>query len=72
MVGKGKGIKNLEGLQHCKALMLIDLEDNEISDLTPIAELKRLQSVTLAGQQDQGHQAAREFDGDAVAGSVAQ
>ena len=51
VVGKGKGIKSLEGLQHCTALMLIDLEDNEISDLQPIAELKRLQSVTLAGNQ---------------------
>ena len=51
VVGKGKGIKNLEGLQHCKALMLIDLEDNQIADLTPIAELKRLQSVTLANNK---------------------
>ncbi len=51
VVGKGKGIKNLEGLQHCKALMLIDLEDNQIDDLTPIAELKRLQSVTLANNK---------------------
>ncbi len=51
VVGKKKGIKNLEGLQHCHAIMLIDLEDNEIEDLTPIADLKRLQSVTLAGNR---------------------
>jgi Leucine-rich repeat (LRR) protein len=51
VVGKKKGIKSLEGLQHCHALMLIDLEDNEIADLKPIAELKRLQSVTLAGNK---------------------
>jgi internalin A len=51
VVGKKKGIKNLEGLQHCHAIMLIDLEDNEIVDLQPIAELKRLQSVTLAGNK---------------------
>ena len=51
VVGKKKEIKNLEGLQHCHALMLIDLEDNEIVDLKPIAELKRLQSVTLAGNK---------------------
>jgi internalin A len=51
VVGRGKQIKNLEGLQHCKALMLIELADNEISDLKPIAELKRLQSVTLAGNK---------------------
>ncbi|WP_162006728.1 leucine-rich repeat domain-containing protein [Roseimaritima sediminicola] len=51
VVGRGKGIKNLEGLQHCPAVMLLDLEDNEITDLKPIAELKRLQSVTLAGNK---------------------
>ena len=32
VVGKKKGITNLEGLQHCHAIMLIDLEDNEISE----------------------------------------
>ncbi len=53
VVGKKKGIKSLEGMQHCHAIMLIDLEDNEIVDLKPIAELKRLQSVTLAGNKIQ-------------------
>ena len=51
VVGIGKDIKSLEGLQHCKALMLIDLADNKISDLKPVADLKRLQSVTLANNQ---------------------
>ncbi|QDS91382.1 Internalin-A precursor [Roseimaritima multifibrata] len=51
VVGRGKKIKNLEGLQHCPAVMLIDLKDNEIVDLKPLAELKRLQSVTLAGNK---------------------
>ena len=51
VVGTGLKIKNLEGLQHCRALMLIDLRDNEIADLKPIAQLKRLQSVTLAGNK---------------------
>ncbi|QEG38778.1 Internalin-A precursor [Roseimaritima ulvae] len=51
VVGRGKEIKNLEGLQHCPAVMLLDFEDNAITDLTPIAKLKRLQSVTLAGNQ---------------------
>lgn len=46
--GKGLGIKSLEGLEHCVAVMLIDLEDNEIEDLTPLAELKLLQSINLA------------------------
>jgi Leucine-rich repeat (LRR) protein len=48
VVGKGKGIKSLEGLQHCKALMKLDLEKNEIVDLVPIRDLKLLQSVDLA------------------------
>ncbi|MGC6447968.1 MAG: hypothetical protein ACON5J_16185, partial [Rubripirellula sp.] len=37
VIGRGKGIKSLEGLQHCVSLMKIDLEDNEISDLKPIS-----------------------------------
>lgn len=53
VIGRGKGIKSLEGLQHCKALMKIDLENNQISDLTPIADLTRLISVSFAGNQIQ-------------------
>jgi Leucine-rich repeat (LRR) protein len=53
VVGKGKGIKSLEGLQHCKSLMKLDLEKNEISDLNPIRELKQLQSIDLANNQIQ-------------------
>ncbi|MCY3007946.1 MAG: leucine-rich repeat domain-containing protein [Planctomycetota bacterium] len=53
VVGKGKGIKSLEGLQHCKALMKLDLEKNEIVDLGPIRDLKLLQSVDLASNQIQ-------------------
>ena len=53
VVGKKAGIKSLEGLQNCHALMLIDLENNEIADLAPIKELKLLQSVNLAGNQIQ-------------------
>lgn len=51
VVGKGKGITNLEGLQHCAALMLIDLENNQIADLTPIKDLKLVQSLTLASNK---------------------
>ena len=53
VVAKGKGIKNLEGLQHCKALMKLDLEKNEITELAPIRELKLLQSVDLASNKIQ-------------------
>jgi internalin A len=48
LVGPSKGIKSLVGLEHFADLMLIDLGKNEITDLTPIANLKKLQSVTLA------------------------
>ncbi len=51
VVGKKSGIKSLEGLQHCKAVMLVDFENNEITDLGPLRELKHLQSINLAGNQ---------------------
>lgn len=51
VVARGKGIKSLEGLQHCKALMKLDLAYNEIFDLAPISELKQLQSIDLSGNQ---------------------
>ncbi len=46
--GKGKDIKGLQGLEHCVAVQLIDLENNHISDCTPLAGLKLLQSINLA------------------------
>ncbi len=46
--GAKKGIKSLEGLQHCPDVMLIDLPNNEITDLTPLSGLIRLQSINLA------------------------
>ena len=33
VVAKGAGIRDLSGIEHCKRLMLLDLADNEISDL---------------------------------------
>lgn len=51
VVARGKGIKSLEGLEHCKAIMKIDLANNEIADLAPIAGLKNLQSVDLSGNK---------------------
>ncbi|MCA9129349.1 MAG: leucine-rich repeat domain-containing protein [Planctomycetales bacterium] len=45
--GKSMGIKNLQGLEHCVALEELDLEDNKIYDISAIAELKLLLSVTL-------------------------
>src|SRR5215510_15321515 len=42
--GKGKKIANLPGLEKCKSLALIELDNNEISDLAPLKDLKQLQS----------------------------
>ncbi len=49
--GKGKGIKSLEGMQHCVSVQEIDLENNEIVDLKPLADLKLIQSINLAGNK---------------------
>lgn len=40
-------INSLAGLEHCISVQLIDLGKNEISDLTPLAGLKLLQSLSL-------------------------
>lgn len=45
------GITSLEGLQHCEALMRIDLAGHEIVDLAPLANLKRLQSIDLSNNK---------------------
>ncbi len=51
VVGKGKGIKSLEGLQHCKSIMQIDLANNEIVDLAPLKDLKLVQLLDLSGNK---------------------
>lgn len=63
VVGKGKKIESLEGLQHCKAIMEIDLENNAISDLGPMRELKLLQSLNLAGNKIESIEALAELKG---------
>jgi len=61
VIGKGKKIESLEGLQHCKAIMEIDLENNSITDLAPIRDLKLLQSLNLAGNQIESIKALSEL-----------
>lgn len=51
VVGAGQQIRNLTGLEHCRSLMLIDLRNNQISDLKPLAKLDQLQSLTLSGNR---------------------
>lgn len=51
VIGKGKGIKSLEGLQNCKALMKLDLAQNDIVDLAPIKDLQLLQWIDLSSNK---------------------
>jgi hypothetical protein len=48
---KGRGIKDLTGLEKCTNLLLLDLANNEISNLAPIKDLVELQSLTLSGNK---------------------
>lgn len=45
--GRGKGIKDLKGLEKCRSLRALDLADNNISNLSPISELTLIQSLIL-------------------------
>lgn len=45
---KGKGIRDLKGLEKCTNLHLINFAKNEISDLTPLKTLNLLQSLDLS------------------------
>ena len=45
--GRGTGIKDLKGLEHCRALAELILPENEITDLTPLKDLKVLQKLSL-------------------------
>ena len=49
--GKGMGIKDLAGIEHCRALASLDLTDNEIADLTPLKELTTLKWVVRGNGQ---------------------
>ncbi len=59
---KGKEIKSLQGLEHCVSVQLIDLENNQISDLAPLAGLKLLQSVNLAKNQISSVESLKELE----------
>ena len=51
ITARNKGIKDLTGLEHCKRLMLLELPDNEVSNLSALAGLDLLQSLTLTRNQ---------------------
>jgi Leucine-rich repeat (LRR) protein len=47
LAAKGKGIKDLKGLEKCAALASLDLSENAISSLEPLKDLKNLQQLVL-------------------------
>ncbi len=49
--GEDRGIKSLEGLQHCLVVQEIRLSGNEIEDISPLAGLKELLSLDLAANK---------------------
>jgi len=51
VVGYRKQVKSLAGLEHCVALAELRLGHGEVEDLTPLAELKRLQLIDLSNHQ---------------------
>lgn len=50
---KDRKIKDLTGIEKCRALALLDLEGHEIQDVSRLAGLTRLQQLNLAGNQIQ-------------------
>lgn len=49
--GKGKGIKNLSGLEYAKNLSWINFENNLITNLTPLSDLTNVNSIYLFNNQ---------------------
>ena len=45
---RGKEIMTLAGLEKCTNLALLDLSNNAVKDLKPLADLKNLQSLDLS------------------------
>jgi Leucine-rich repeat (LRR) protein len=45
---RGKGIKDLTGMEKCINLMQLNLTKNEISDVSALKEIKNLQSLDLS------------------------
>jgi len=51
LTAEGLGIKSLEGLQYAHNLRNLNLYENEITDVSPLASLNQLSWVALAGNQ---------------------
>lgn len=51
VIGNGKEIKSLEGLEHCVAVEKIDLGNNKISDISQLSDLTLLLSINLSNNK---------------------
>ncbi|MFO1458167.1 MAG: leucine-rich repeat domain-containing protein [Verrucomicrobiota bacterium] len=51
VVGNFRGITNLSGLEHCKAIASLELAGNRITDLSPLRGLKQLQLLILSSNR---------------------
>ena len=51
LMGKGKKIANLAGLEKCLNLASIDLANNDIQELKPLAGLKNVQTLDLSANK---------------------
>lgn len=49
--GSGKGIRDLDGLEYCTNLEVLDLGVNQISDISPLASLTKLERLSLDWNQ---------------------
>ena len=49
IVARSRGIKSLSGLEHFTNLTRLDLDDNEITDLSPLYGLTNLRTLSLRG-----------------------
>jgi internalin A len=47
----GRGITNLAGLEKCRSLAMLEIANNQVSDLGPLAGLERLQFLDAQGNQ---------------------
>jgi len=51
VVGNFRGITNLAGLEHCKAIASLELAGNRITDLSPLQGLRQLQLLILSSNR---------------------
>jgi Leucine-rich repeat (LRR) protein len=45
--GYERGISSIDGIEYCKNLLRINIRTNQISDISPLAELNRLMYINL-------------------------